>query len=79
MIYWKTKLTFFLMTLAIWFNWDWFWAVLIFLGLLNTLLTDEIHFVETIKKDQSPKFYWIVVVFMSSYSILLILQYLKWI
>ena len=61
MQYWKTILALILMGFAIYFKWNWFWALLIVLGLINVLATNEIHFVETIKRKEAPLMYWIMV------------------
>ncbi|SIQ73557.1 hypothetical protein SAMN05421797_10314 [Maribacter ulvicola] len=49
------------MVLAIIYDWNWFWALIVALGLLNVIVTGEIHFVESIKKKDAPLMYWLMV------------------
>lgn len=76
MKYWKTITVLILMMFAIQYDWNWFWALIIFLGLINIFATNEIHFVETIKKKESPLMYWIVVLVWVFFTVLTILSYL---
>lgn len=77
MKHWKTILALILMTFAIIYEWNWFWALFILLGLINVLYTKEIHFVESIKKDESPMMYWIMVAVWSFFSLINIVMYLR--
>jgi len=76
MKHWKTTLALILMGFAIIYDWKWFWAILILLGLLNVFITKEIHFVESIKKSESPVMYWIMVAVWVFFSVISIMMYL---
>lgn len=76
MKHWKTILTLILMAFALYFQWNWFWAILILLGLANVFATNEIHFVETIKRKESPILYWIVVAVWVFFTIIALLPYI---
>ncbi|WP_353778132.1 hypothetical protein [Winogradskyella sp. 3972H.M.0a.05] len=76
MKHWKTLLALALMVFAIYFKWNWFWALLIFLGLVNVLATNEIHFVETIKRKESPAMYWVMVAVWTLITFATMLPYL---
>lgn len=77
MKHYKTILSLILMALAIIFNWQWFWAFFIFMGLLNMLKSRSIHFVEEVSQDEAPKLYWIMIVIWFLLGVLSILSYLK--
>lgn len=77
MKHWKTILSLILMAFAIYFNWEWFWAVFIFLGLLNMLKSKSIHFVEEVSREKAPKLYWIMIIIWSLLALYSILNYLK--
>ena len=77
MKHWKTILALILMAFAIYYKWNWFWALIIFLGLINVLFTKEIHFVESIKKNESPLLYWIMVGVWAFFSFANIMMYLQ--
>ena len=62
---WKTMLGLILMGLAIYFDWGWFWAVFILLGLMHVIRSGEIHFVEAVSKKETPRLYWIMIVIWS--------------
>ncbi|WP_339756622.1 hypothetical protein [uncultured Winogradskyella sp.] len=74
---WKTILALILMAIAIYFNWDWFWAAFIMLGLIHVIRSGEIHFVEAIKRQETPKLYWFMVVVWSLLALYSILNYLN--
>ncbi|MDX1774166.1 hypothetical protein [Oceanihabitans sediminis] len=76
MKHWKTLLALILMGFAIYFNWGWFWAVFIFLGLLNTLKNKTIHFVEEVSREESPILYWIMIFIWTLLAIYSILNYM---
>ncbi len=68
---WKTVVALLLMAFAIVFDWHWFWAVFIFLGLLHVIQSGEIHFVESVTKKETPKLYWAMVtiwILLGAYS-----------
>lgn len=73
---WKTILSLLFMTMAIIFNWSWFWAIFILIGLIHVLKSKEIHFVEAIKKAETPKLYWTMVVIWTLLALYSILSYL---
>lgn len=75
--YWKTIFALLFMALAIVFNWQWFWAIFIFLGMLNMLKSKSIHFVEEVSKNDAPKLYWIMIIIWFLLGVLSILSYLK--
>lgn len=77
MKYYKTILSLILMAFAIVFNWEWFWAFFIFMGLLNMLNSKTIHFVEEVSQEEAPKLYWTMIVIWFTLGILSILSYLK--
>ena len=58
---WRTILALILMGFAIYFDWSWFWAIFILLGLIHIFRTGEIHFVEAITKSENPKLYWFMI------------------
>lgn len=62
---WKTIVALILMALAIYYNWSWFWALLIILGLIHVIHSGEIHFVEEVNKKETPRLYWVMVVIWS--------------
>lgn len=77
MKYWKTILALIFMALAIYFDWQWFWAIFILLGLLNMLKSKSIHFVEEVSRGDSPKLYWFMIIIWSLLALYSILSYLK--
>ena len=77
MKHWKTILALIFMVLAIYFDWQWYWAIFILLGLLNMLKSRSIHFVEEVSRDTSPKLYWLMIVIWSLLALYSILTYLK--
>lgn len=74
---WKTILALLLLILAVIFEWNWFWAFFILIGLLNVLKSKSIHFVEEVSLEESPKLYWIMVVVWSLLALFSILSYLN--
>ncbi|MBA6157321.1 hypothetical protein H3Z83_12455 [Tenacibaculum sp. S7007] len=74
---WKTILALILLILAVIFEWNWFWAFFILMGLLNVLNSKSIHFVEEVSLDESPKLYWIMVIIWSLLALFSILNYLN--
>lgn len=77
MKYWKTNLALLLTTFAIFFNWNWFWAVLLFLGLINIIVSKEIHFVEAVTLKDAPRLYWAMVIFWGIIALLMMANYLN--
>ncbi len=77
MKHWKTISALILMGLAIYFDWQWFWAIFIFLGLINMLKSKSIHFVEEVSKEESPKLYWVMITIWSLLALYSILSYLE--
>jgi energy-coupling factor transporter transmembrane protein EcfT len=73
---WKTFLALTLLILAIYFDWSWFWAIFILIGLVHVIKSGEIHFVEAVKKKETPKLFWSMVVIWSFLAIYSILNYL---
>lgn len=73
---WKTLSALTFMAFAIVFDWSWFWAIFIFIGLIHVLKSKEIHFVEAIKETETPKLYWAMVVIWSFLALYSILSYL---
>ncbi|MCT4629448.1 hypothetical protein [Winogradskyella sp.] len=74
---WKTSLALVLMAIAIYFNWGWFWAAFIMLGLIHVIRSGEIHFVEAVKRLETPRLYWFMVVIWSLLALYSILSYLS--
>lgn len=74
---WKTLVALFFMALAIIFNWSWFWAVFIMLGLLHMIKSGKIHFVESIDKEETPKLFWFMVVVWSLLALYSVMSYLN--
>jgi len=66
---WKTILALILMGFAIYFDWGWFWAIFIIMGLLHVLQSGEIHFVEAVIKEETPTLYWLMIVIWSLLAI----------
>jgi len=58
---WKTILALILMAFAIYFDWSWFWAVFILIGLVHIIKTGEIHFVEAVTRKEDPNLYWFMI------------------
>ena len=77
MKHWKTIITLVLMGFAIKYDWNWFWALIIILGLVNVFVTNEIHFVETIKRKESPIMYWVMVIVGVFFSIISMWSYIQ--
>lgn len=75
---WKTKLALIFMAFAIYFEWNWFWAIFIGLGLLNVVMVGKIHFVEEVTKKETPRLFWTMVVIWSLLATYSILNYLIW-
>ena len=74
---WKTILALILMAFAIYYNWNWFWAVFISLGLIHVIRSGEIHFVEAVTKKETPKLYWSMVVIWSLLALYSINNYMN--
>jgi len=74
---WKTFVALILLVLSIIFDWNWFWAIFIFIGLIHVIRSKEIHFVESVTKKETPKLYWLMVVVWSLLAIYSILRYLN--
>lgn len=64
------------MIFAIAFQWNWFWIVIITLNLFNVLFTNEVHFVENIKKSESPTMYWLLVTVWCFFTVIAIIPFL---
>lgn len=73
---WKTIIALFLLILAVLFEWNWFWAFFIFMGLVNVLNSKTIHFVEEVSLEESPRLYWTMVIIWSFLALFSILNYL---
>ncbi len=73
---WKTIAALVFMALAIVFDWTWFWALFIFVGLIHVIKSKEIHFVEAVKKSETPKLYWLMIVIWSLLALYSMLNYL---
>lgn len=73
---WKTILALSLLILAVIFNWQWFWAVFIVLGLIHIIRSKEIHFVESVSLKENPKLYSIMIVIWSCLALYSIVNYL---
>ncbi|OIQ18112.1 MAG: hypothetical protein BM557_07805 [Flavobacterium sp. MedPE-SWcel] len=74
---WKTILALLMMPIAIYFNWGWFWALFILLGLLHVIKSKEIHFVEVVKEKETPILYWVMIVVWTLLALYSILNYLN--
>ncbi len=69
---WRTTVALALLILTIIYEWNWFWALFIILGLVHIIRSGEIHFVESITKKEHPKLYWIMILiwsFLAIYSV----------
>ena len=75
---WKTILALILMAFAIYNNWSWFWAIFILLGLIHVINSGEIHFVEAVSKQETPKLYWIMIFIWSLLALYSINSYTHW-
>ncbi|WP_292945379.1 hypothetical protein [Olleya sp. UBA1516] len=73
---WKTIIALLLMAFAIILDWNWFWAIFIFLGLIHVIQSGEIHFVESVTKNETPKLYWFMVVIWAVLALYSIADYL---
>lgn len=62
---WRTLVALLLLVLAVIFEWNWFWALFILVGLLHTIKSKKIHFVEEVSLNENPKLYWIMVIIWS--------------
>lgn len=74
---WKTILALIFMALAIVFNWSWFWAVFILLGLVHMVRNGKIHFVESVDKEETPRLFWVMVIIWSLLALYSVLSYLN--
>jgi len=74
---WKTTLALTLLILAIYFDWNWFWAIFILLGLIHMIRSGEIHFVEAVKRKETPKLFLFMVIIWSLLALYSILNYLN--
>ena len=74
---WKTLVALILLVLSVIFDWNWFWAIFIFIGLIHVIRSKEIHFVESITRNETPKLYWLMVIIWSLLAIYSILSYLN--
>ena len=74
---WKTMLALILLICAILLEWNWFWAVFIFIGLVHIIRSKEIHFVESITQKENPKLYWFMVILWTLMAIYQMWNYLK--
>lgn len=74
---WKTIVALFWMALAIVFDWSWFWAVFILLGLMHVIRSGKIHFVESVARDETPRLFWTMVVIWSLLALYSIVSYLE--
>lgn len=73
---WKTIVALILMIFAILFDWGWFWAFFIGIGLVHVIQSKEIHFVEAVKLEETPKLYWLMIVIWSLLAAYSIYNYL---
>lgn len=73
---WKTVLALVLLVFAVLFEWNWFWAVFITLGLINMIRSKKVHFVEEITKEESPKLYNTMIIIWSILAIHSVLNHL---
>ena len=73
---WRTILALILMGFAIYFDWSWFWAIFILLGLLHIFKTGEIHFVEAVTKKENPELYWSMIIIWTLLAIYQMWTYL---
>lgn len=62
---WKTILVLILMLFAVVLEWNWFWGLLLLFGLVQYIISEEIHFIEVITKKESPVLFYIMLVFWS--------------
>ncbi|WP_299549278.1 hypothetical protein [Seonamhaeicola sp.] len=74
---WKTVLSLVFMGLAVYFDWQWFWAVFILLGLIHVIRSGEIHFVEAVSKKETPGLYRIMIIIWSLLALYSIVNYLN--
>ena len=74
---WKTILGLVFMIIAIYFDWGWFWALFILLGLVHVIRSGKIHFVESVSKEEDPKLYWVMIVIWSLLALYSMLSYLE--
>lgn len=74
---WKTFLALTLMAFAVYFDLSWFWALFILLGLIHVIRSGEIHFVEAVKKHETPRLYWAMIIIWSLLALYSILSYLN--
>lgn len=73
---WKTIVALFFMGFAIYFNWGWFWALFILLGLVHVVKSGEVNFVERITKAETPRLYWTMIVIWSFLALYSMASYL---
>ncbi|WP_299628225.1 hypothetical protein [uncultured Tenacibaculum sp.] len=73
---WKTILALILLILAVIFEWDWFWALFILIGLVHIIRSEEINFVESVTKKEHPKLYWIMIFIWSFLALFSMFNYL---
>lgn len=58
---WKTVAALLASLFAIVYDVQWFWAVIIFIGLTHIIRSKSLHFVEVIKRAENPYLYWTMV------------------
>lgn len=73
---WKTILALILIFLALILKWNWVWIALLLFGLIQVFNTNEIYFIEVVKKNETPILYYIMLVFWSILTFFSIYNYL---
>ena len=69
---WRTILGLIFMYIAMWFNWQWAWAVLFLLWVIPDIISGVTYFMEPVEKSKNPFLYWFIILtwlLMSFYSI----------
>lgn len=73
---WKTVLALVASLFAIIYSANWFWAIIIFIGLAHIIRSGKLHFVEVAEKEKNPIIYWIMVCVLFSFGIYSSITYL---
>lgn len=72
---WKTMLAIVVLSCALIFSWNWFWTLLIVMGIFEMLTSGSLHFVEEVNMWENPILYWIMVAILSFLSLVSITTY----
>jgi len=58
---WRSIIGLILIYLAIWFEWNWAWGILVLLWVLPDLRSGVTYFMEPIEKLKNPFLFWTII------------------